>query len=138
MIENLTIDCDPIFVSTSRGLLFESYPSNADIYVTLSGGGVPIYTGMKTPDTIRNLPIGDYDYILKKEGYYDYTDTVTVSLGTTTVIAGLVPVPSSTPTLIATAAAVSIFGIILVSPTESVLPITTGILGGEKVSVKVK
>ena len=138
MVENLAIDCDSIFVSISRGLLFESYPPNADIYIIPSGGGVPVYTGMKTPDTINSLHIGDYDYILKKEGYYDYIDTVTVSLGTTTVIADLVQIPSSTPALITTVAAMSIFGIILAAPTESVLPITTGILGGKKVSVNVK
>ena len=133
MIERLSIDCGSIFVARSRGLSFESHPPNAEIYLILSGG-TPAYTGSKTPDTIRNLPVGDYDYILKKQGYYDYTDTVTVSLGETSVTADLTPMPSSSSPLLVAAAALPIFAMLT---RKSVIPITTGIVGGNVVVVKV-
>ena len=122
-------------MSRSRGLFFESYPPNADIYL-IASGGTPTYTGMKTPDTVHNLPIGDYNYILKKDGYYDHTDTVTVSLGETSVIANLVPIPSSTPVPIVAALTIPALAFLLAT-TGKVIPITTGLLGGNVVVVKV-
>ncbi len=132
----LTVECETIRVSMSSGVSFSSIPSGADIYIIASGGGSPIYIGLQTPNII-NLPVGDYDYILKFTGFEDYTDTVTVNLNMITEVAAhLIPKTLiSVPVLVA-AGSVSILGFMLATTAKEVIPITTGMLGGNVVAMK--
>lgn len=131
----LTIECETIRVSIPSGsILFSSNPPGADIYLIASGGGQPIYIGLQTPNTISDLPIGNYDYVLKLTGFEDYIGTTIVNIDDTTIImVDLVPLPI--PTALIVAAGGSVLGLILLATTRSVIPITTGILGGEAVVI---
>lgn len=131
----LTVECETIRVSISSGISFSSIPPGADIYVIASGGGPPIYIGLQTPNII-NLPVGDYDYILKLTGFEDYTGTVTVNSDITEVNANLIPKPLISAPVLVVASSVSILGLILATTAKEVIPITTGILGGNVVAVK--
>lgn len=133
----LTVECDTIRVSIQLGsILFSSSPPGADIYLIASGGGPPVYIGLQTPNTIPDLPIGNYDYILKLTGFEDYIGTTTVNANdTTVVIVDLNPIPILTP-LVATVGTASILGLLLLTTTRAAIPITTGILGGNIVTVK--
>ena len=132
----LSIDCGAIRVRISKGWIsFESIPPGADIYIVASGGGQPTNTLFQTP-YIMEFPIGDYDYILKLTGYNDYTGTATIYSSTTTnVSANLVTIPAPTvaPVIIATS---SMLGLLLATSKRSIIPLTTGKLGGEIVALK--
>lgn len=132
----LSIDCGTIRTRISNGWIsFESIPPGADIYIIASGGGSPINTLLQTPN-IMEFPAGDYDYILKLAGYKDYTGTKTIDPGTTTyIIADLIPIPTITPVIIA-ASGVSVLGLLLATTTRSIIPLTTGKLGGEIVAIR--
>lgn len=132
----LDVDCGIIRVRISYGsILFDSIPPRADIYLIASGGGPPVYTMLQTPNTISSLPVGNYDYILKLSGYEDYTGTTTVNANeTTTIIANLVQIPTSPVTIAASGAAV--LGLLLMTTSRVIIPLTTGKLGGNIVAVK--
>lgn len=131
----LGVDCGIIRVTIPSGsILFTSYPPGADIYIIASGGDPPTNTLLQTPNTIPDLPVGDYDYILKLTGFEDYISTATVNANDVTVInVNLVPIPTSP---IVAALGVSALGILLITSSSSVIPLTTGRLGGSIVSVK--
>lgn len=131
----LTAECGTIRVSISSGISFSSNPPGADIYLIASGSGIPpVNTGFHTPKTL-SLPEGNYEYILKLRGFEDYADTAPVNPGfITDVTVNLTPKTVSIPALVAVGA-ISMLGIMLVT-TGSAIPITTGILGGEVVAVK--
>jgi hypothetical protein len=132
----LTVECDTIRVSISSGISFSSIPSGADIYIIASGGGPPIYIGLQTPNII-NLPVGDYDYILTLTGFEDYTDTVAVNLNMITeVMANLIPKTLISAPVLVAASSVSILGFMLTTTAKEVIPITTGMLSGNVVTVK--
>lgn len=58
-------------VTDTGNVQFLSNPSGAEIWLAPIGQ-TPVYQNKTTPDTIANLPIGDYDYILKLTNYNDY------------------------------------------------------------------
>ncbi len=132
----LSTDCGTIKVSISTGsILFLSNPPGADIYLIVSGGGPPVNTTLQTPNPISPLPIGNYDYILKLEGFEDYNGTATVNANElSTVNVDLIPIAKISPLLAATGA--SLFGLLLLASSRSAIAITTGKLGGEIVAVK--
>ncbi|MCA1916266.1 C1 family peptidase, partial [Methanospirillum hungatei] len=79
-------------------IAFSSTPSGAQIWVD------GVNTGQVTPYTQTSVPIGTYSVTLKLSGYLDYTRSVSVTSGQTTVVsATLSPIPtgsiavSSTP-----------------------------------------
>lgn len=120
----LAVECETIIVSISSGILFSSNHPGADIYVIATGSGIPVYTGLQTPNTMY-LPAGSYDYILKLSGYEDYIGTTvvnpneitSVSVSLTLKVPTYVPISPiliSTPTL-AVVGSVSILAIILVT-----------------------
>lgn len=130
------IECGTIRVSIpsiSLGTLsFLSNPPGADIYLII--GGIPTYTELQTPNTIDLYP-GSYDYILKLTGFEDYTGTAVVYSNDITVIGvDLVPKVTIVP-ILATIASFSMLGLLLVTSAKAI-PITTGILGGKVVAVK--
>ena len=131
----LSIECDAIRVSIPSGTLsFSSNPPGADIYLIV--GGIPTYTELQTPNTINLYP-GSYDYILKLTGFDDYTGiTVVYKNETTNVIADLIPktIPTILPAVVI--GAIPVLGLILATTVESTIPITTGILGGKAVLLK--
>ena len=135
--QTLYIDCGIIRTRISYGsILFSSTPPGADIYLIASGGGPPINTTLQTPNTISDLPVENYDYILKLSGFKDYTDTVTVNANEiTTVVVNLIPIPTIAPVIIAVSG-VSVLGLLLATSTRSLIPLTTGRLGGEIVAVR--
>lgn len=134
----LSIDCGTIRVSISSGSIsFYSTPSGADIYLIASEGGLPIYTGLQTPNTIPDLPVGNYDYILKLSGFEDYTGIASVNENETTIVtANLIQIRSVKPEIVIAATGASLLGIMLLSTSKHVIPLTTGKLGGEIVTVK--
>ena len=132
----LTIDCDTIRVSIPSGTLsFSSNPPGADIYLIV--GGIPTYTELKTPNTIDLYP-GSYDFILKLAGFEDYTGVAVVYRNEITdIIADLIPKAIlPIPPIFVVVGSIPILGIILATTVESTVPITTGILGGNAVLVK--
>lgn len=83
----------PTIPHYTGNIYFVSNPSNAQIMLAPTGQ-TPIYQNTNTPSTISDLPIGMYDYILKKTNYNDYISPqpVTVSTNqTTNVTANLIP-----------------------------------------------
>ena len=132
----LTIECDTIRVSIPHGTLsFSSNPPGADIYLIIIGG-IPTYTELQTLNTIDLYP-GSYDYILKLTGFEDYTGTAVVYANETTFIdVNLIPKAMTTiaPVLI-TVGSLSMLGLLL-STSAKAVPITTGMLGGKVVAVK--
>lgn len=79
-------------------IAFNSNPSGAQIWID------GVNTGQVTPYTQTSVPIGTYSVTLKLSGYQEYTRSVSVTSGQTTVIsATLSPIPtgsiavSSTP-----------------------------------------
>lgn len=137
-MDNLTLalECGTIRVSIPSGTLsFSSNPPSADIYLIV--GDIPTYTELQTPNTIDLYP-GSYDYILKLTGFEDYTGTAVVHINDITIIdANLVPKATATvaPTLVAIGS-FSMLGLLLATSARQVIPITTGILGGKVVVVK--
>ena len=131
----LTIECDTIRVSIPSGTLsFFSNPPGADIYLIV--GGIPTYTELQTPNPIDLYP-GSYDFILKLPGFEDYTGTAVVYRNEITYItADLIPKATTIPTIFVVAGSIPVLGIILATTVESAIPITTGILGGNAVFVK--
>ncbi|MDD1720281.1 MAG: PEGA domain-containing protein, partial [Methanoregulaceae archaeon] len=86
--ENHTISAQ--FTPQDGGLYVMSIPEGADIYVD----------GVKTPyQTDFNFPIpaGDHTITLKKTGYRDWSDTVTIDPGQSKVIAPVTLVPATQP-----------------------------------------
>lgn len=80
---------------TVGNISFDSGPQGAEIWLAQSGQ-TPIDKGVQTPNTISNLPAGNYDFILKRFNYQDYTSTITVSSGqTTNISAALIPIPGA-------------------------------------------
>jgi len=51
-----------------------SQPSEGDIFINEQSRG-------KTPNTLRDLPVGNYIVVLKKAGYQDFSTSVTVEAG---------------------------------------------------------
>lgn len=131
----LTVECDTIRVSIPSGTLsFSSNPPGADIYLIV--GGIPTYTELQTPNTINLYP-GSYDYILKLTGFEDYTGTAVVYTGRTTFIdINLVPKVTMTIPPVLAAGSLSMLGILLATSVRQAIPITTGMLGGKVVVVK--
>lgn len=68
------------FVVTPAGNVeFISIPeSSAEIWLAPSPGQIPVDKLLTTTDTISNLIVGTYGYILKKTGYNDASGTVTI------------------------------------------------------------
>ena len=64
----------PEEVVDSGSLIIESSPSSAQVYV---GEGLK----GETPITIYNLPVGEYDITVKKDGYADFKKTVAIRVG---------------------------------------------------------
>ncbi len=58
---------------------FLSNPSGAQIWLAPTGQ-TPTYQNKVTTDTISNLPIGDYDYILKLTNFNDYISTQPITV----------------------------------------------------------
>lgn len=58
---------------------FLSNPSGAQIWLAPTGQ-TPVYQNKITTDTITNLPIGNYDYILKLTNYNDYISPQPVTI----------------------------------------------------------
>ncbi len=58
---------------------FLSNPSGAQIWLAPTGQ-TPVYQNKTTTGTITNLPIGNYDYILKLTNYNDYTSPQPVTI----------------------------------------------------------
>ncbi len=133
----LSIECDTIRVSIPSGTLsFSSNPPGADIYLIV--GGIPTYTELQTPKAIDLYP-GSYDFILKLAGFEDYTGIAVVYRNEITNITtiDLVPTPKTAiPPVIAAAGSVAVLGLVLGTTVASTVPITTGILGGKAVLVK--
>ena len=131
----LTIECDTIRVSIPSGTLsLYSNPPGADIYLIV--GGIPTYTELQTPNTIDLYP-GSYDFILKLAGFEDYTSIVVIYRNDITYIAAdLIPKTMVIPPVFVAAGSIAVLGIILATTVESAVPITTGILGGNAVFVK--
>lgn len=131
----LTIECDTIRVSIPHGTLsFSSNPPGADIYLIV--GGIPTYTELHTPNSIDIYP-GSYDYILKLTGFEDYTGTAVVYANETTFIdVNLIPKVMTTivPVLV-TVGSLSMLGLLLATSAKTI-PITTGMLGGKVVTIK--
>jgi len=68
------------FTVTDTGdVQFLSNPSGAQIWLAPTGQ-TPIYQNKTTTDTIANLPIGDYDYILKLTNFKDYISPQPVTI----------------------------------------------------------
>ena len=131
----LTIECDTIRVSIPSGTLsFLSNPPGADIYLIV--GDIPTYTELQTPNTIDLYP-GSYDFILKLTGFEDYTGTTVVYRNDITrITADLIPKATTIPPIFVVVGSIPILGIILGTTVESTVPITTGILGGNAVFMK--
>lgn len=132
----LTIDCDTIRVSIPSGTLsFSSNPPGADIYLIV--GGIPTYTELQTPNTIDLYP-GSYDFILKLAGFEDYTGvTVVYRNEITHITADLIPKPIMTiPPVVTIVGPVALLGLVLGTTVTTTVPITTGILGGKAVLLK--
>lgn len=66
-------------VTDTGNVQFLSNPSGAEIWLAPIGQ-TPVYQNKTTPDTIANLPIGDYDYILKLTNYNDYIGSTPVTI----------------------------------------------------------
>ncbi len=132
----LGVECETITVSILSGsILFTCYPPNADIYIIASGGGPPIYTGLKTPNTIYNLPVGNYDYILKLTGFEDFPGIATANANNLTIIdVNLVPI--QTTSIIVPIVGISSLGLLLATISRSAIPLTTGKLGGNVVAIR--
>src|SRR3989338_3596181 len=78
------------FVDTGA-LVVESFPSLAQVYIGEEYGG-------DTPLTLYNLPVGQYNLIIKKNGYVDIKMTVTIKVGKTEEIdATLKPIAVEEP-----------------------------------------
>ena len=133
----LTVECETIRVSIPSGsILFSSTPPGADIYLIASGGGPPVNTTLQTPNTISDLPVGNYDCYLKLTGFEDYVSTVTVNADETTpVVVNFVPKSTMAPVIVAASGA-SVLGLLLATTARSAIPLTTGKLGGEIVAVR--
>ena len=85
-----------LFLVTDIGnIQFLSNPSGAHIW-SAPTGQTKTDTTKITPDTISNLPIGDYDYTLKLTNYNDYISTqpITVVKNQTAVIGPIDLVPA--------------------------------------------
>lgn len=74
---------------------FLSNPSGAQIWLAPTGQ-TPTYQNKVTTATIENLPIGDYDYILKLTNYNDYVSTqpITVIKDQTAIVGPINLVPA--------------------------------------------
>ena len=57
--------------TTGRGLEIHTNPANVEVYID------GIYRGL-TPFTINTLIPGDYSLLLKKDGFYDYEQDITI------------------------------------------------------------
>lgn len=131
----LTVECDTIRVSLSSGISFTTNPPGADIYVIAVGGGSPIYTGLQTPNIIY-LPAESYDYILKLKGYEDYIDTIIVNPSEITYL-NIDLTPKTASNLIPAVPIIAAIGIgILLAASTDTMPLTTGIVGGKRVDLK--
>lgn len=66
-------------VTPAGNVEFISIPeSSAEIWLAPSPGQTPENTLLTTTDTISNITIGTYDYIIKKTGYNDASGSVTI------------------------------------------------------------
>jgi len=72
-------------------LAVSSTPSGSDVYIDNS------YKGL-TPVSISAVPNGNRVLLVKRDGYQDYSRTVTVMGDTQTISASLVPIPAPTTT----------------------------------------
>ena len=78
--------------SSIGNISFDSSPQGAEIWLAQSGH-TPVDKGLQTPNTISDLPAGNYDFILRRFNYQDYTSTISVLASqTTNVSATLVPI----------------------------------------------
>lgn len=85
-----------LFTVTDIGnIQFLSNPSGAQIWIAPIGQ-TPTDTGLVTPNTISDLLIGDYDYILKLTNYNNYISTqpITVIKSQTAVVGPINLVPT--------------------------------------------
>jgi hypothetical protein len=58
-------------VTDTGSIQFLSNPSGTQIWLAPTGQ-TPVYQNKTTPDTVSNLPVGNYDYILKLTNFKDY------------------------------------------------------------------
>ncbi len=81
--------------SGTGNIQFLSNPSGAQIWLAPTGQ-TPTYQDKTTPDTVSNLPIGDYDYILKLTNFNDYISTqpITVIKDQTAIVGPINLVPA--------------------------------------------
>ncbi len=77
-IDNVILE-KVIAVPNTGSLDIKSSPSRARIYID------NIDTLAITPNIILNVPIGERELLLTKEGYNDYTDVVTINADQTTI-----------------------------------------------------
>jgi hypothetical protein len=99
---------------TNGSIYIESNPSNAAVFLNT------VYQG-KTPVTLSNITRGDYRVVVQKTGYHDWSNRISVSLGTRSdVYATLSPEVTDT-TLVTTI------------PTATILKTTTPIKSTIKV-----
>jgi hypothetical protein len=99
---------------TNGSIYIESNPSNAAVFLNT------VYQG-KTPVTLYNITRGDYRVVVQKTGYQDWSNRISISLGTRTdVYATLSPEVTDT-TLVTTI------------PTATILKTTTTIKSTAKV-----
>lgn len=79
-------------------------PAYGSLSITSTPSGASIWidntqTSYTTPATIGSLPAGQHNLKLTKEGFYDFSQEITINPGQTTAISvPLVPVPTPTPT----------------------------------------
>lgn len=78
--------------STIGSLFINSTPSRAKIFLAPIGQ-TPIYQGVKTPCVIENIPIGEYIYTLRSEGFKEYYDIITILEDQTTEILTVYLIP---------------------------------------------
>lgn len=64
-------------VTEIGNIQFLSNPSGASIWLA-SSGQIPLDTTKVTPNTIIDLPVGNYDYILKLTNYNDYIGPIPI------------------------------------------------------------
>lgn len=72
-------------ISTLGSVSISSVPSGAKIFLAPHNQPV-IDQETITPRTLRDLPPGDYDILLRLQGYQDWTTTIPINAGQTTYI----------------------------------------------------